>query len=119
MLELQHITGNQNAKDAPFAHQLSARSEPGHRSIPGSISEPQLVQGTAAEGSSTDHPEFACINEAALALRRQQYLELEVEQHVYLDFTGGCLTSQQQVTEHMALLQCATAGNPHSACPAS
>ncbi|KAK9807840.1 hypothetical protein WJX72_011013 [[Myrmecia] bisecta] len=117
---LQHEVGDQTTKDGAFTDKLAALSEPGSRgSVADWIPDPKLA---TMEGSSIDqkqHSDFASLNEAALELRHSQYPELELQQHVYLDFTGGCLTSQQQVAEHLALLQSATAGNPHSASPSS
>lgn len=52
-------------------------------------------------------------------LRREQYARLDQHKHVYLDYTGGGLYSDQQVQRHMDLLLHHIFGNPHSTNPTS
>ncbi|HZT96570.1 MAG TPA: aminotransferase class V-fold PLP-dependent enzyme [Chloroflexota bacterium] len=52
-------------------------------------------------------------------LRTEEYGRLDAEGHVYLDFTGGGLYGQSQVTEHRRILERGIFGNPHSGSPAS
>ena len=48
-------------------------------------------------------------------LRRQEYPDLDARDQVYLDYTGAGLFAQSQIREHLALIQHAILGNPHSA----
>jgi selenocysteine lyase/cysteine desulfurase len=52
-------------------------------------------------------------------LRAREYARLDARRHVYLDYTGGSLHAQSQVTEHAALLNEEVFGNPHSGSPSS
>src|SRR5512138_740913 len=47
-------------------------------------------------------------------LRATEYGRLDRQGHVYLDYTGGALYAEQQLREHMALLNDGIFGNPHS-----
>ena len=47
-------------------------------------------------------------------LRATEYARLDRLRHVYLDYTGGGLYAESQVRQHMALLDGALFGNPHS-----
>jgi len=48
-------------------------------------------------------------------LRAEEYGRLDVDGHVYLDYTGASLYAVSQVREHAALLEAGVFGNPHSA----
>ena len=52
-------------------------------------------------------------------LRAADYARLDQQAHVYLDYTGGGLYGQSQVTEHAAFMAEGVFGNPHSGNPAS
>ena len=53
------------------------------------------------------------------AIRAKEYPQLDEAGHVYLDYTGGNLTSRSQLSRHMAFLQDHVLGNPHSTNPTS
>jgi selenocysteine lyase/cysteine desulfurase len=60
-----------------------------------------------------DYPSFAAT--AALDhLRATEYARLDVQGHAYLDYTGGGLYAESQITEHRELLAEVVLGNPHS-----
>lgn len=52
-------------------------------------------------------------------LRGREYSRLDRLHHVYLDYTGGALYAESQLTEHMRLLESGVYGNPHSSNPSS
>jgi selenocysteine lyase/cysteine desulfurase len=52
-------------------------------------------------------------------LRETQYSRLDASGQIYLDYTGGGLYSESQISEHMELLRTRVLGNPHSANPTS
>ncbi len=52
-------------------------------------------------------------------LRRTEYRRLDDLDHVYLDYTGGGLYADSQLTEHLQLLRNNVFGNPHSHNPTS
>jgi selenocysteine lyase/cysteine desulfurase len=52
-------------------------------------------------------------------LRQREYGRLDEQQHIYLDYTGGSLYADQQITAHMDLLRRGVYGNPHSSNPTS
>jgi molybdenum cofactor sulfurtransferase len=52
-------------------------------------------------------------------LRNREYKNLDHQNHVYLDFTGGSLFSAEQLKKHVAFLQNNILGNPHSTNPTS
>jgi selenocysteine lyase/cysteine desulfurase len=52
-------------------------------------------------------------------LRSKNYANLDEEGHVYLDYTGGNVTSKYQIEEHSRFLLNNTLGNPHSSNPTS
>jgi molybdenum cofactor sulfurtransferase len=52
-------------------------------------------------------------------LRAEEYGRLDRQGHVYLDYTGGGLYSEKQVTRHADLLLGNVFGNPHSTNPSS
>ena len=52
-------------------------------------------------------------------LVRKEYASLAEEGHTYLDFTGGGLSSSNQISRHLSLLQKHVLGNPHSTNPTS
>lgn len=53
------------------------------------------------------------------ALRLREYSRLDQQGHVYLDYTGGGLYSDEQVKKHYDLLINHVYGNPHSTNPTS
>ncbi|MFN8372952.1 MAG: aminotransferase class V-fold PLP-dependent enzyme [Anaerolineae bacterium] len=52
-------------------------------------------------------------------LRAKDYSRLDSQQHVYLDYTGGGLYGDRQITQHMEMLRNGVFGNPHSSNPTS
>jgi selenocysteine lyase/cysteine desulfurase len=52
-------------------------------------------------------------------LRETEYSRLDANRQIYLDYTGGGLYSESQLSAHMDLLRNSVLGNPHSANPAS
>lgn len=52
-------------------------------------------------------------------LRARQYGRLDEQGHIYLDYTGGSLYSDSQITAHMDILRRGVYGNPHSSNPTS
>jgi len=52
-------------------------------------------------------------------LRKIEYDRLSIENHVYLDFTGGNLSAKSQIASHHQLLNRSVFGNPHSTNPSS
>ena len=52
-------------------------------------------------------------------LRASDYARLDVDEHVYLDYTGGGLYAESQIRKHMKVLSENTFGNPHSSNPTS
>jgi len=52
-------------------------------------------------------------------LRSKEYARLDQQSHVYLDYTGGGLYSEQQLTDHFRMLHSGVFGNPHSVNPTS
>jgi molybdenum cofactor sulfurtransferase len=64
-----------------------------------------------------DYPAFDV--EALDALRAQEYSRLDVQGHVYLDYTGGGLYADHQIDTHIHLLKTGVYGNPHSTNPTS
>jgi len=60
-----------------------------------------------------DHPAYTATS-ALDDLRATDYARLDDGGHVYLDYTGGGLYAESQLTEHMALLRDNVFGNPHS-----
>src|SRR5688572_25687155 len=54
-----------------------------------------------------------------LRLRTSQYSRLDMNEHVYLDYTGGSLHPECLLKHHYRFLQNAVYGNPHSVNPAS
>jgi len=47
--------------------------------------------------------------------RETQYRRLDANRQIYLDYTGGGLYSESQLSEHMQLLRTRVLGNSHSA----
>lgn len=45
-------------------------------------------------------------------LRAREYARLDIQQHVYLDYTGGGLYAECQVQEHLEMLRSHVFGNP-------
>jgi molybdenum cofactor sulfurtransferase len=52
-------------------------------------------------------------------LRLNEYSRLDAQEHIYLDYTGGGLYADTQITNHMNLLRQGVFGNPHSSNPTS
>ncbi|HEY6952490.1 MAG TPA: aminotransferase class V-fold PLP-dependent enzyme, partial [Bacteroidota bacterium] len=52
-------------------------------------------------------------------LRADGYSRLDKNGHVYLDYTGGSLYSDQQLAQHLEILKHGIYGNPHSNNPSS
>jgi len=52
-------------------------------------------------------------------LRYKEYNRLDIENHTYLDYTGGNLPGISQLEKHFKTLQKHTFGNPHSTNPTS
>ena len=52
-------------------------------------------------------------------LRATDYVRLEGTGQVYLDYTGGGLYAESQLSEHFELLRSGVFGNPHSLNPTS
>jgi len=53
------------------------------------------------------------------ALRDRQFKRLDLNKHVYLDYTGSGLYGENQVAEHCGWLRESVLGNPHSESPTS
>lgn len=51
--------------------------------------------------------------------RQSEYGRLDQTKHIYLDYTGGSLYADSQLTKHLALLRQNVFGNPHSINPTS
>jgi len=52
-------------------------------------------------------------------LRAREYSRLDAQGHIYVDYTGGSLYSDEQVKKHYELLTTHVYGNPHSTNPTS
>lgn len=65
-----------------------------------------------------EYPDFLRTS-AIDTLREIDYPNLDLQGHVYLDFTGAGLYAQSQVKQHHQLLQENVFGNPHSSNPTS
>jgi selenocysteine lyase/cysteine desulfurase len=52
-------------------------------------------------------------------LRRREFARLDRDGHVYLDYTGGGLYADCQLSQHLELLRGGIYGNPHSHTPSS
>jgi molybdenum cofactor sulfurtransferase len=52
-------------------------------------------------------------------IRAEEYSRLDGQGHIYLDYTGGGLYADHQLTSHMNLLRQGVFGNPHSSNPTS
>ena len=63
------------------------------------------------------HPEFDATR--LDRLRATEYGRLDAEGQVYLDYTGGGLYAESQLSDHLDLLRHAVLGNPHSINPTS
>lgn len=84
---------------------------------PAVVFEPARL-GTAESVFVSDHPDFAP-DGAVASLRRAEYPRLDVNDQVYLDYTGGGMHADSQVERHLALLREQVLGNPHSNNPTS
>lgn len=63
-------------------------------------------------------PDYAA-TEKLDTLRRTDFARLDANREVYLDYTGGGLYGESQITHHAALLKKEVFGNPHSTNPTS
>ena len=63
-------------------------------------------------------PEYAR-TQALDELRAAEYQRLDDARSVYLDYTGGSLYAESQLTKHFEFLRTQVLGNPHSANPTS
>jgi selenocysteine lyase/cysteine desulfurase len=73
----------------------------------------------AAEASfCEDYPSY-CETSTIDGLRAREYARLDDQGHIYLDYTGGSLYAESQLTRHMQLLRSNVFGNPHSLNPTS
>ena len=52
-------------------------------------------------------------------MRVTEYARLDQQRQVYLDYTGGSLYAESQITRHFEQLRSGVFGNPHSVSPAS
>src|SRR5258708_6809012 len=77
-------------------------------------SEGALLQAYAA--FLEKHPAYAQTTKLD-TLRAADYMRLDEQNHVYLDYTGGSLYAESQLRDHMAMLQKGAFGNPHSSNP--
>lgn len=70
------------------------------------------------DGFKASHPDYdstQCIDN----LRAREFSRLDALHQVYLDYTGGGLYAERQITEHLAILKAGVFGNPHSHSPSS
>jgi molybdenum cofactor sulfurtransferase len=74
-----------------------------------------------ADGFSAFIESFPSFNQTLLLdeWRETQYNRLDANGQIYLDYTGGGLYSDSQLSQHMELLRTSVLGNPHSANPTS
>jgi len=63
------------------------------------------------------HPEFDATR--VEQLRATEYGRLDAQGQVYLDYTGGGLYAESQLSDHLDLLRDTVLGNPHSVNPTS
>lgn len=64
------------------------------------------------------HPDYP-VTSALDRLRLTEYARLDLNEQVYLDYTGGGLYAESQILRHHRLLSERVFGNPHSTNPAS
>lgn len=64
------------------------------------------------------YPTFASTKKLD-ALRASDYVRLDRDGHVYLDYTGGGIYAESQLNAHFEMLRNNTFGNPHSHNPTS
>ena len=83
----------------------------------GSIYEPDGLDA-AYEVFAAAHPGYTR-NSHLSELRDRDYGRLDRLGHVYLDYTGGGLYAESQLTRHLELLGDSVLGNPHSHNPTS
>jgi selenocysteine lyase/cysteine desulfurase len=84
-----------------------------------SVARSELQSLEAAEAAfRCDYPGYA--DTAVLdELRATDFRRLDRGGHVYLDYTGGGLFADSQLTQHVQLLESNVYGNPHSVNPTS
>jgi selenocysteine lyase/cysteine desulfurase len=75
-----------------------------------------LPLGEAEAAFRTRFPQFEATHHLD-ELRATEYRRLDALGHVYLDYTGGSLYAESQVSEHVQLLRDYVLGNPHSTSP--
>lgn len=79
---------------------------------------PPSAQETAHKQFLYDYPTYATTHRLT-ELRRADYQRLDAHAQIYLDYTGGGLYAESQLTKHFDLLRNHVYGNPHSANPTS
>lgn len=90
-------------KPAPVPSTLTSASEP---------------LGSAYRAFIDAHPDY--VDTARLdTLRASDFRRLDLDAHVYLDYTGAGLYGAEQIRQHAALLRSRVLGNPHSVSAAS
>jgi molybdenum cofactor sulfurtransferase len=99
-----------SSSPTPPADRTSAR-------VGGPVFEPSGL-GAAEAAFLRDHPGFDPDGSFG-DLRRTEYGRLDVEDQVYLDYTGGGLHAVSQLEAHVELLRTRVLGNPHSNNPSS
>ena len=82
--------------------------------IPPSTAADVAAEGAAYAAFLKAYPEYERTS-ALDALRASEYRRLDIQRHVYLDYTGGGLHAESQIREHAELLNRSVFGNPHSA----
>ena len=89
--------------------------------IPKSTSNYRYELNQMADGYSAFVGSYPSFNRTLLLdeWRKDQYNRLDAHGQIYLDYTGGGLYSESQLSEHMELLSTSVLGNPHSANPTS
>ena len=88
---------------------------------PEAIHENRYELDQMADGFSAFVESYPSFNQTAVLdkWRAAQYQRLDANGQIYLDYTGGGLYSESQLSEHMELLRTSVLGNPHSANPTS
>jgi selenocysteine lyase/cysteine desulfurase len=96
------------------AHDLTATAVmPAHDLIPAATLAGNTTMGAALADFEGRYPAYA--GTAVLdGMRARDYTRLDATGHIYLDYTGGGLYAESQLTRHRELLAGAVFGNPHS-----
>ena len=87
--------------------------------IPPTITANRLERGRGEVSSFMDRYSSLWNSSYFDVLRQTEYARLDADNHVYLDFTGGNLYAESQVTRHLEFLRKQVLGNPHSVNPTS